>query len=507
MASAQWPPAAKRTAAWSDWLLVAAIAVYLLANIPYLMAWPPVNGDEGREMNAFWVASGIDPSARNLDPVFQHDPLYKGGLQGFTTGISFRLGGLGLFQGRIVSLIWGGALLWSTYLAGRRIVGQAASVLAVLFLAVSQPFLVSSHIVRPDVMVATLVMLALWASLRGVETGGRIWHLLSGLLLGLSFDVHPNTLAFMPLVGLVYVYVHGRRFLVQRDAWIFVAGLGIAAAYYLGARVLPDPVHYLETFQYWVGVDKRPPLLATRGGSPIQAELGRWTSYFSHRYLELGVLGIGVVVAGIRSVRHRCPDLLIAGLAIAITVFTVLVSSKTEFYMILFFPLLTLLLGSALATIHEQLTGHRVLAAVAAVALALGGMGFEDNFRDMVEAASDLKERDYGTLTAQIEAYIPAGSRVIAPPIYWIGLSNPPYYLDFVDFYVWERVSRERRTSWSEFLAEINPSYVILDSKAKYEVTRTGQTRFMEDNAELLGSIRHVNYGRVEIWKMRQGGR
>ena len=72
MTTAHWPPAAKRAAARSDWLLVGAIVVYLLANLPFLVAWPAVNGDEGREANAFWVASGVDPSAQTLDPVFQH---------------------------------------------------------------------------------------------------------------------------------------------------------------------------------------------------------------------------------------------------------------------------------------------------------------------------------------------------------------------------------------------------------------------------------------------------
>ena len=88
MATAHWPPAAKRAAARSDWLLVGAIVIYLLANLPFLVVWPAVNGDEGREANAFWVSSGVDPSARSLDPVFEHDPLYKGGLQGLTVGIA-----------------------------------------------------------------------------------------------------------------------------------------------------------------------------------------------------------------------------------------------------------------------------------------------------------------------------------------------------------------------------------------------------------------------------------
>ena len=306
MAIAHWPPAAKRAAARSDWLLVGAIVVYLLANLPFLVAWPAVNGDEGREANAFWVSSGVDPSAQTLDPVFRHDPLYKGGLQGLTTGVSFRLFGLGLYQGRLVSLIWGGLLLVMTFLAGRRLYGPAAGYIAVLFLAVSQPWLVSSHIIRPDIVVATLVMAGLYCALRGLQDGGRPWHLVAGLCLGLSFDVHPNSLAFMPMVGLCYVARYGWRAVLLRDAWMYVAGIAIGALYYVAVRVAPDPMHFLEAFQYWIGVDKRPPALATRGGSPIDAELGpldRSTSGTAG--WRRALLGLGVVTAAIRMVRQR----------------------------------------------------------------------------------------------------------------------------------------------------------------------------------------------------------
>jgi len=204
-----WPLAAKQAAARGAWLLVGAIVIYLLAYLPYLVAWPAVNGDEGREANAFWVSSGVDPSAQTLDPVFQHDPLYKGGLQGLTVGLSFRVLGLGLYQGRLVSLIWGGLLSVVTFLVGQRLYGAAAGYIAVVFLAASQPWLVSSHIIRPDIVVATLVMAGLYCALRGIQDGGTHWHLLAGLCLGLSFDVHPNSLAFMPMVGLCYVSRYG----------------------------------------------------------------------------------------------------------------------------------------------------------------------------------------------------------------------------------------------------------------------------------------------------------
>jgi 4-amino-4-deoxy-L-arabinose transferase-like glycosyltransferase len=506
LATAHWPPAAKRAAARSDWLLVGAIVIYLLANLPFLVAWPAVNGDEGREANAFWVSSGVDPSAQTLDPVFQHDPLYKGGLQGLTVGLSFRAFGLGLYQGRLVSLVWGGLLLIVTFLAGRRLYGPVAGYISVVFLAASQPWLVSSHIIRPDIVVATLVMGALYSTLRGIQDGGRPWHLLAGLLMGLSFDVHPNTLAFMPMIGLCYVSRYGWKAVLHRDAWLYVAGIGVGALYYVAARIAPDPTHFVEAFQYWIGVDKRPPALATRGGGAFEAELGRWTQYLGHRWMEAALLGVGVATGVWRMIRLRKLDPVLVGLLASLVVFVVLVSSKSEFYMILFFPALILLVAAAIADVGERLQGQRFLASVLVVLLAIGVMGFEDNFRDVIQAASDFQERDYSVLAAELQGAIPAGSRVVAPPVFWIGLSRSPYYLDYVDFYVWERVRRERNVTWGQFLTEMKPQYVILDSKAKSDVVRTN-TRFLEENADMVASFRHVNYTRVEVWKMRGAAR
>ena len=92
----------------------------------------------------------------------------------------------------------------------------------------------------------------------------RPWHLLAGLCLGLSFDVHPNSLAFMPLVGLCYLTRFGWRGFLSREAWLYVAGIAVGAIYYTAVRIAPDPQHFLEAFQYWIGVDKRPPALSIR---------------------------------------------------------------------------------------------------------------------------------------------------------------------------------------------------------------------------------------------------
>ncbi|MFN0070463.1 MAG: ArnT family glycosyltransferase [Chloroflexota bacterium] len=479
---------------------ILAVALYIAFFIPTLLVWPPVNGDEGRELNAFWVASGIDPSARTLDPTYGHDPLYKGGLQGWTSAVSFHLFGLSLWSGRIVSLLWGGVLLLAVWLLGVRLFGVRAGFLAMGLLAVSQPFLVSTHIVRPDIVVAALVVLALYFALAGAGARAAPMHLLSGLMLGLAFDVHPNTVAFMPMVGLVYLFRYGAGVVKARAAWLFLAGIGVGVLIYVAYRILPDPRHYFDAFQYWVGVDKRPPSLRSPGLPMLQAEWSRFTSYFEGRAIEAVLVLVGLVGSMRRLIRRDAPEPLLLGLLVAFVIFTVLVSSKTEYYMILFYPMLLLLVARELASLSWVAYGSRVVGGLMLATVMVAPMGFEDNLGDILQSGDEMKERDYFSLIGEIRQSVPAGASVLAPPVYWPGLWDYPY----TDVFVWERVRSERNISFAEFARGVGPDFVILDVKARYEVFRNSP-RFMDEYAQLVTTIRHVGYGRVEIWKRRAG--
>ena len=81
--------------------------------------------------------------------------------------------------------------------------------------------------------------------------------------------------------------------------------------------------------------------------------------------------------------------------------------------MILFFPGLILLVAAAIADVGDRLQGARLLASALVVLMAIGVMGFEDNFRDVIQAASDFEERDYAALTRRSRRRYPAGSRVV----------------------------------------------------------------------------------------------
>ena len=52
-----------------------------------------------------------------------------------------------------------------------------------------------------------------------------------------------------------------------------------------------------------------------------------------------------------------------------------LVSSKSEFYMILFFPMLVLMVAAALSDISDRMQGARFLASIMVVLMAVGVFG------------------------------------------------------------------------------------------------------------------------------------
>jgi 4-amino-4-deoxy-L-arabinose transferase-like glycosyltransferase len=229
-------------------LVLALVLAYLAVMLPSLTRFPPLNNDEGREGNLSWVASGLQPGAERMNAYRGFGTWGTGGLQGATTVALFRLFGLGLFQARLTSLLWGGLLLLVVYWLGRYYWGRAVGLAAMALLAVSDPFLLSTHTLRPDIQVVTLVLLALALVEHGL-TSGRAWPpVVAGLLLGLSFDTHMNTLAFMPLVAAAPLVRYGWSVWRRPTIWLLAAGLGLAALYYIGVRILPDPSGYVAAF-------------------------------------------------------------------------------------------------------------------------------------------------------------------------------------------------------------------------------------------------------------------
>ena len=547
-----------------DLLVILLIMGYVLALLPGLTRFPPLINDEGREANLFWVASGAEPDAQRMNAHRGFATWGTGGLQGATTAALFRLGGVGVFQARLTSLLWGGLLLIAVYLLGRLYWGRAVGLAAVALLAVSNPFLLSTHTLRPDIQVATLTVGALALAEWGVARGPPWAALLAGLSIGLSVDTHLNSIGFIPLVGLVFPLrqgwprvgvprAHGVRpyrgggrdaraprwgFLGQREAWLFGAGLAGAAVYYLAVRVLPDPAGFATAMGYWLGVDKAPP--ATRGGAALVgmlgAELARYWDYFGEEPLELGLVLLGLGAGLWWAVRGSHPArLILLGLGAAFIFFVLAVSMKSKFYMLLTYPFYLLLVarllervavavGSRLAVSRlvgatrrsprlegsdVRATGRSPLPVMPVTHLVLAGLvtlvaliplrAEERAWDNYIRARRYREGQEYTALTTQLDRLAGPDARVMAPPLYWIGLRNHPY----VDIFVYERLERQYGMSVAQFLDETRPDFVITDAKIATE-SRVEKLLYNELDARAARQfvVRHKSYGDVAVYRL-----
>ena len=351
-----------------DLAVIVLVVAYTVVLMPGLTRWPPLINDEGREANLFWVASGGDPTAERMNAYRGFSTWGNGGLQGATAAVIFRLGGVGVFQARLTSLLWGGLLLLVVYWLGRRYWNRSVGLAAMAMFAISNPFLVATHTLRPDVQVVTMVLGGLLLAERSLDAATRrplLFAFLGGVLLGLVVDTHPNGAAFFPLVGLAYPLRLGwRSFWRQRVTWVFIGGMLAAALYYLSVRYLPDPAGFTAGLGYWVGVDKAPPAARATGGlvaklgTMVLNEIARYGDYFGEEPLELLVVVLGLAGGLWMAVRGSHPARLIwLGLLFAAAFFTIAVSTKSKYYMLLTYPLYLLLLARVLESAAAWLAG------------------------------------------------------------------------------------------------------------------------------------------------------
>jgi 4-amino-4-deoxy-L-arabinose transferase-like glycosyltransferase len=497
--------------------LIAAvlILVYLGVMLPSLTRFPPLNNDEGREAQLSWVTSGLQPGAERMNAYRGFDTWGTGGLQGATTVLLFWLFGLGVFQARLTSLIWGGLLLGVVYWLGRHYWGRAAGLTAAILLAIADPFLLSTHTLRPDIQIITLVLLALVL----VEVGlrdRRGWPLVvAGMLVGLAFDTHMNTVGLAPMVVAPLLVRFGWKTLVRRESWLVAAGLGLAAAYYASVRIVPDPSGYLQAFRYWIGLDKALPPLRPGGGGGLFGQLGaealRFADYFGaspqgvEEWPELLLVGGGLLLGVWLALRGGRPErTLLLGLLATSAFFVVLVSTKSRYYMLLTYPTYLLLVGRGFQLAVAQLKAPWLArGALAGLILltALWPLKFEERTWDKyVRGARYRAGQEYYTLTAQLAALAGPGARVLAPPRFWFGLHDHP----FVDIYVYERVRRQYGETPDQFIDAVQPDLVITDAKIATEKSVERELyRGLDARAPYDLIVRHKNYGDVAVYRLR----
>ena len=441
-------------------IMILALGIIMSMNIAFLTKAPPVFIDEAWNANTAWnwleTGNNFDSMHAGTLDQFGHEWLRWPKLGNLPWRISFAAFGLGLFQARVVSWVFGCLLLLGVILAGKRTYGLTTGLLAALILSLSDPFLQASHYARWDIMLPAIALFSYWLAISGME-GGKWWqHVLAGLLVGLMLDIHQNAVLFMLGFAVLYLANYRTKMFKSSGTWLFALGAAIGIVYYLAAFILPDPEAYFNLFSLSLGNTHVIPITTLNPLHLLQSvddEIGRY--HFFENSLEFALLGASTIYIAYR--RNLYDRLLLSFIAAIFLGFVLLIGNKHDVYAILLYPFFMLLVAETIVHLIRDVNSSQAQRLFTGALLALFLVSSSVHY---IRTFVSNRDYNYDAIIEEIEPFIPAGGRVMGLPDWWLGLAEYDYssslnltYYHFLNDY-----------TLTEGFEEIKPDLLILDS-------------------------------------------
>lgn len=500
--------------------LLLAISTILVAffQLIFLTKYPPVFIDEPWFANVAWNwvttgAPGDSMHANMAGLLGSIDWPNIGRVAVFPLKVVFEYLGLGLFQARLVSWIFGVLAVLATLLVGRKAYSTVTGALAALLLVLSAPFTQASHYARPDVILAAAIMLVFWLALFSFERE-RWWaHLLTGLVLGLAVDIHPNAAMFIPALVSLYIVTYRSRMLRKRGAWLCAVGGFIGIAYYGLSHIASNPEAYFTLSNLSFGGTHKLPLLTAlnpvRFARSLTNEIGRY--HFFENSLDFVLIGAGVIYLMIR--RSLSDVRLLVFTSVAFTCFGLFVGNKHDIYAILFYPFFMLIVAGALVGLWSETTSWR--SAQRGFITALVMLLVVSHSIRLARPLMQNRGYDYYEVTESIKAALPSDARVMGLPHWWLGLADYDYRssLNLTYYHFFNGYDLE------EGLTADRPDYLIVDSGLRgllvdegyfppgpgfeiYKLPRQAFETFLDERGTKVEEFDNPWHGKFEVYRL-----
>jgi 4-amino-4-deoxy-L-arabinose transferase-like glycosyltransferase len=521
---------------WQAVLLVSGVA-FLALSLDHLSVFPAVGEDEP------WIAAapyklatqgvyGSDLFAGyyGVDRHnYQHMPLYPL----LQAGV-FKAIGVGVFQMRILAVLFGLALMLVVFVIGSRIGDPRVGALAVVLMIGLRIYpggdstgillLDRARVNRYDIAVPVFALLAFLAFVRAQRTHRLPWFFATGLLTGLASLSHLFGAFWLPLF--LAFALRERIHDVPRVRPAMLVLYGFALPW------LPWLVYIASGWQDFLGqfrfVSERFDILSPsfyrsnvlHGPGPISvdwfvdvvrslplARPGAWT-------VIVGVPAAAIVLALVArrdTDQHRSARLLAICALAQCVMFIALLRVKTINYMIglwPFAPLLLAWLGVWLWDGRKYILRAGLLVLFALV-LAEGGL------RIVHASAAERRAAPYDLYMSQIRRCIPDGSRVLGLQHYWLGLRQydyrswlvpatyayPPYYHDPMPLDV--------------ALDKVDPGIILIDpimrryfeaaalpDNPSHHRQQAFDAFMVRRQAQLVCTIQNSTYGTMNVYRL-----
>lgn len=499
-------------------LLVALFIAVIIVHLWSLMRFPLPFVDEAWFASRAW---GFIHTHRNFGTLdsgvfdrFEGYWTFFPWLPTWFQSLALRLTGVPrLFPVRMVSLFFGLVLLGAVYAIAHRLGGWRLGFLGVLLVSTSWAFSYSAHLARPDIIAAALGFIALALYVNNCSL--RRWMCsLSGLCVGLAFEVHPHS-AIYGLALAALFFVRWRRSLFRQHAfWYFLGGVGVGLVFYAALHILPYPQTYFALTRLAFGPTHTPPLLTLDLGTIIKSgeDMGR---LLIPTYHVLAPLFVGAIIVLCKQ-RSQDARILVVLNGFLIAGGVLLIRNKAPYYAILFTPAIDLLIASLVLKVSRQPWRgspanyiSRVLVwggCLAGIALNLSLLRYD--YRGVYQAVQK-----------RIDEAVQPGESIMGPQTYWFGLYEHSYYS-------WEGLVYYRRyapgSTVDDALREFHPDILIMDTDWGSNVLdqpgdspysrhlwlpRQEMEAFLDRWADLVVEFDGAAYGQVRVYRIAWEGK
>ena len=209
-------PAWERPLLWLVALLAGTLTLWGLTRNGYANTYYAEAAQAASHSWTAWLTNAVDTSGS--------DSLDKGPLSNMLMGMSGRLFGFSSFTMLAPEALCGVGAVLLLHNTVKRTLGHRTALLAALMLALTPIFVAMSRFNNPDALLVLLEVAAAWALVRALRLGRTRDVLLSGLFVGLAFNVKMLQ-AYLIVPGLALtLLIAGQGTIRRRTAQLLAGG-------------------------------------------------------------------------------------------------------------------------------------------------------------------------------------------------------------------------------------------------------------------------------------------
>lgn len=485
----------------SNKLILILSLVFLLLYLFNLDKFPTIQNDENWFANPAYmlVVNGklgttLMYGLYNMQNfTYWQPPLYL-----LLLAVSFKLLGLGVVQGRIVSVFLGFMSMIFTYLLAKEYYNENVGIIAAALLTFNFLFLYASRTMRMEIAVVCFTLISVFVVTLALERSKMSYFFISGIFAMLASLSHPNgiiTILIIFIVIFVYKYSYSnnilqsiRSFLKEKGIYIYSSALILTSIPYI-IYISLNFSSFKEQFMFNIG---------TSVSSPINNILLEPTRYITDFYTWLSAnvstspLGFdfifliivfislfGIIFAYKNKIFG---DKVILSIFLSqIILFAVIVSHKSFLYVSIILPFWSILIARIFYKNNaiKNLLNRKYWKSSSALfiiilILILNIMAIMSVF---------TSNYNYYMLNSEINNYIPTNSSIMGEPTNYLALTkNYNYYSSPINL-------PEFRKYEYESIKNLQPNYILFDHNYEINNLTIESQKYVNENYKEIGVI------------------